>query len=323
MIEINDFDVYILSYNRKEFIIPTLNSLMNQTVGTFPITIFDNGSSDGTEKEVKKLNQKRILFISAEKNNGVLWNFERAIERSSKKYVVLLHDDDLIHPKYFEFALKAINENENVTLVCSGMKQTTYPVQNKFKSIGCSYNVYEELEKFVSLVYAGFPLNFSSCIYRTENVKNRKMNMSLYGKIADRPFVFDTVQTGKIILFKGEFIQYRLHKNQDSNNSKTGPFPKEVIALHKKYKQIIFSKRGGLIFKLFFIIKFYSYLHNEHKNSFSDQFSLKAYTNLAKNEVGLPYHLMMFSWLSYILGISFLLRIYWPIKRSLKQFLWS
>ena len=41
MITIDDIDVFLLSYNREQYILEMIESLKNQTVGSFEIKILD------------------------------------------------------------------------------------------------------------------------------------------------------------------------------------------------------------------------------------------------------------------------------------------
>jgi glycosyltransferase involved in cell wall biosynthesis len=119
MIKINDIDVFILSYNRSNYLKMMIESLLAQTVGEFEITILDNGSTDNTKEVINSFNNENINFIGSEQNNGALWNFKRAQNLSTKKYTIMFHDDDLIHPKFLEYVIKALNEFDNVSIAVS------------------------------------------------------------------------------------------------------------------------------------------------------------------------------------------------------------
>lgn len=309
MITINDIDVFILSYNREQYIQQTIDSLLKQTVGSFNIKILDNGSNDNTEKIIKNLNNKNIEFVSSEKKNGVAWNFLRAQNLASRKYVMLFHDDDLLHPKYLEYAIKAINTNNNASLVSSGMFATHSPHLDNFKAYQYNPLVFDNLADFTSLIYLGFPLNFATAIYKTENFKRIKINFQQYGKVADRPFMYDSIQDGKIVLFTGQYVQYRLHETQDSRDNKTGPFLNETIALHKKYKEIVFNQKK-ILPKIFFLLNFYKYINDEHARIYGMTLSKSSYIQKAKTELAISNKSFIFSKISYFLKLNYLYKIY-------------
>jgi glycosyltransferase involved in cell wall biosynthesis len=316
MITINDIDVFILSYNREGYIAESIYSLKKQTVGDFPITILDNGSSDNTKEVVKKLKYNDIKFVGSDKNNGVIWNLKRAQKLSNKKYTMLFHDDDLLHPSYLEVAIKTIN-NHNVSVVCGGMKATYSPRIKNFTPISKTI-IFKDSSIFSAYMYAGFPVNFSSVIYKTNNFKKLSVEQEIYGKIADRPMIIDAIND-RVGLLPGSCVQYRLHDSQDSQNSKTGPYPNEVIALHEKYKRIIFdsSKR---ITKFIFLVYYYYYLTTEFKRFYKPQMSLNDYVELSTKELKLQNKHLALSKLFYFLKFYLFFKIYRAIKRKYGEY---
>jgi glycosyltransferase involved in cell wall biosynthesis len=319
MIKIDNFDIFVLSYNRDKYIVNMIKSLLNQTIGEFKITILDNGSSDNTKSNIEALNNKNIIFIGSKKNNGALWNFQRAQNLATKKYTILFHDDDLLHPKYLEYAIKVINENQNISLVCSGMVSTTNPKESNFKNYSYNPKIFTDLSSFVSLIYLGFPLNFATAIYKTEYFKTVKIDFDTYGKIADRPLMYDSVFDGKIAFFTGQYIQYRIHSNQDSTNSKTGPFYYQTIALHKKYKDIIWSN-NNLLNKMFFLINFYRYLNEEYGRFYNIKLSKNEYVELAIKELNIKKYELIISKIFYLIKLNYLYKFYRFIKRKLGEY---
>lgn len=261
MIQISDIEIFVLSYNRGMYIAETIGSLLNQSIQPEKIYILDNGSTDNTEELIKNICDDRIVFLGSATNNGVLWNFERAQQTANGSYVMVFHDDDLLHPRYLEFVLAAINRYDDVSVVASGMLATKAPSSNGWRQYDFSPTIFDNLSDFASYIYFGFPLCFSSVVYKTEYFKNIKIDFEKYGKIADRPFIYDCVKGGKIVLLQGQYVQYRLHEGQDSTTNKNGPYPNETLALHTKYRNIIFS--GSLIDKMRYRLNVYFYMKNE------------------------------------------------------------
>jgi len=319
MITIDDIDIFLLSYNREKYIVEMIQSLKNQTINLSTITILDNGSTDNTKQVIENLNNEYIKFIGNKENSGALWNFQRAQKLASKEYTIFLHDDDLLHPNYFEYVLKALNENENISLVCSGMASTINPLKDDFKKYNYNPIIYEHLSDFIAFIYLGFPLNFATAVYKTENLKKVEIDFSTYGKIGDRPLMYDSIKNGNICFFSGQYIQYRIHQNQDSSNSKTGPYYNETIALHKKYKDIIFSSHS-VVSKLFFLINFYRYLKEEYDRFYDVKISFDKYLKLALNETNLSILQINISKLLYFFKAYYIFKIYRAIKRKFGEY---
>ena len=321
MITINDIDIFILSYNRANYIKTMIESLLNQTVGEFQIKILDNGSTDKTKEVVNSFNNQNIKFIDNKQNNGALWNFQRAQNLADKEYTVIFHDDDIIHPKYLEYAIKALNEFDNVSIVCSGMRATTKPDIKNFKRYGFKPTVFNSFSKFVSLVYLGFPLNYATVIYKTIFLKQidvKKLN-EIFGKIADRPTVFEVAKKGNTVLFTGEYIQYRIHQNQDSCDNKTGPFENQTINLHKYYKETIYNDKF-ILPKIYFLINFYKYINSEYKRFYKPKLSKEEYIQKAKEKLKLTKKEVAFSKICNFLKMDSLFKLYRVIKRNFGEY---
>jgi len=100
--------IVIPTYKRGPLILETLKSIFRQKEVDFKwnILIIDNEDYEGipnnTEKIVKKLDDKRILYYRNEKNLGPGGNYNRGIELANGEYVALLHDDDLIINTYLQ-----------------------------------------------------------------------------------------------------------------------------------------------------------------------------------------------------------------------------
>lgn len=241
------FEVFVLTYNRKDFLSQAVDSLLKQTVQDFDITIFDNASNDGTDDIVKKIidqnPNRRIVFKKAPQNNGSLGNFKWAQELASKDYVMLFHDDDILHPKYIETVYALLDRYPDTDLISSANITTSNPDDKKWKKIKGRYYVLDKA-LFAAYLISFKAFTYPSVVYKTSNLKQVVPEVDIYGKIADRQIVMDTVQSGAALMLADKFIQYRIHAGQDSKTLQTGPFEYQIIALLKKYQ----SQMKGLTF---------------------------------------------------------------------------
>ena len=243
-----DIEIFILSYNRADYITATIQSLINQSVHGFDIIVLDNGSTDHTEDVVKQYFDKGVKFVGSSENLGFEFNFGRAQRLASKEWVIAFHDDDLMHPRQIETFLKAVNESDTITLAVTGLIPSRNPDVNCWNTNKEEILICKDAAELAAKCYFGFSLAFSSVIYRTERFKNTPLRYDIYGKIFDRPFLFAAADNGKVAVLKGCEIQYRLHGGQDSGDYSSGPFVNQILSLHKTYKSFLgdsyFNKRG-------------------------------------------------------------------------------
>lgn len=113
--EYKNLDVFVLTYNRAEYLKIMLDSLCTQTATGFNIKVLNNCSTDNTIEVVKDIQKKHpernIQIITNEKNLGNAGNFKRSQELANNEYTAIFHDDDAIHPEYIETAMEIFKDN--------------------------------------------------------------------------------------------------------------------------------------------------------------------------------------------------------------------
>jgi glycosyltransferase involved in cell wall biosynthesis len=63
LININDIQIFILTYNRANYLKDSINSLLNQTIRPNIITILDNNSTDNTEEVVSEFEKYNVKYV--------------------------------------------------------------------------------------------------------------------------------------------------------------------------------------------------------------------------------------------------------------------
>lgn len=231
----SDIDIFVLTYNRADFLPATLRSLLAQSVDGAIITILDNASTDATEAVIQPFIAAGVSYERFTSNQGPTGNFLRAQTMARRAWTLVFHDDDLLHPRYLEYALKAINSIPHLSLLASAMSFELIPAEDCWPSAPPEQVVCKG-EGLAALLYAGFPLHFGSAIYRTDVFRSLKWEGDLYGKIADRPFLLAAADRHSALVFIDPLVRYRIHAGQDSVTSDSGPFSPQLAALHRCYR---------------------------------------------------------------------------------------
>ena len=237
-------DVFILSYNRADFLRETLESLAVQTEQGFRIVVLDNASTDHTAEVVREFATHRQALLHRQPVNiGGVANFHHVGTLAEADWVMAFHDDDIIHPRYIEFAMAALNSNPDCRLIASNYTGVGKPSLEELsrQDMDQGFWLFDHAAHFSSFCYTINKIHFGSVIYRRERLRNiSKEKLLAFGKIADRPAMIETLRAGGMaIVFKAPFIQYREHANQDSQTSNSGPFLHEAIALTRYYAEVM------------------------------------------------------------------------------------
>ena len=113
--------VIITTYNRRTFLEKAIESVFSQTYQNIEIIIIDDCSKDDTASFCENLKDQRIKFYRNEHNQGCGPNRKKALEKyATGKYIIFLDDDDSFTNKdYFKAAIKMLEKNQKLSMVCA------------------------------------------------------------------------------------------------------------------------------------------------------------------------------------------------------------
>ncbi|MGQ0708800.1 MAG: glycosyltransferase family 2 protein [Rhodoferax sp.] len=86
--------VAIPTLNRCNLLQRAVLSVLKQNIKDLDIIISDNGSIDGTREFLGKISDSRVTVLMAEKNEGMVPNWQRCLQHARGTYFLLMSDDD-------------------------------------------------------------------------------------------------------------------------------------------------------------------------------------------------------------------------------------
>jgi len=108
-----ELSVIIPVLNERENIAPLISDLEQALPGIdYEVIFVDDGSNDGTQKEVVKRATKRIMLIEFRKNYGQSTAITAGIDYASGKYIALMDGDSQNDPDDITFMLKKLKEED-------------------------------------------------------------------------------------------------------------------------------------------------------------------------------------------------------------------
>ncbi len=116
--------VIIPVYNNEKYFIKCIASVLRQTYKNIEIIIINDCSTDNSEKIILgyKEKDKRIIYLSNEKNIGVGRSRNIGIEHAKGKYIYFLDSDDFIEETTLEDLYNGIQENDSFSCMTKGYK---------------------------------------------------------------------------------------------------------------------------------------------------------------------------------------------------------
>ncbi len=107
--------VVIPTYNRSHLLIETLESVFGQTFRDFEVVVVNDGSTDDTLEQLRRLGD-RVRVVS-QPNGGIGVARNRGIAESSGHYVALLDHDDLWMPEKLACQVHFLEEHRECIAV--------------------------------------------------------------------------------------------------------------------------------------------------------------------------------------------------------------
>lgn len=160
--------IFICNYNKREFVINCVKSLLDQTFKDFDLFVVDNASIDDSVEKLREAYGDKITIIENSENLGGSGGFNTGIKRGyddGYEYIMLV-DNDTVFDKNAVFELyKFLTENKDVGMVGAKIYQMqkpeyiqamggiidwkNYDVQSVYKDLKDS----DELENIVDVDY--------------------------------------------------------------------------------------------------------------------------------------------------------------------------
>ena len=123
-------------YNSEQYISKCLDSILGQTYKNIELIIINDGSKDNSLNICKKYyeNNKNIIKLINNKNQGVAKTRNDGIKISTGKYIMFIDNDDFIDKDYIEKYVRSI-ENNNSDIVIGGYRRVNTKNKTLFTKI--------------------------------------------------------------------------------------------------------------------------------------------------------------------------------------------
>ena len=199
------------SYNREKYIAEAIQSVLSSTFKNFELIIVDDCSFDNTPEIIKQYEQidSRVKVYFNSKNLGDYANRNMAASYAQGKYLMHLDSDDKTFDFSFDYCVKEMEKDENVDF---GILCFIPEMFGKILTPNKSIQIHFFRSQFLTIGPGG-------TIIKKTFFQEIGMYPEKYGPANDMYFNLKAASNGKIKCLGKEFLFYRRHKGQESNNN--------------------------------------------------------------------------------------------------------
>ncbi len=113
------FSIIMPTYNRKDIVGKSIDSVLQQTYQNFELIIVDDGSTDNTKDFIQKqyakeLKSGKIKYIYKE-NSGVCPTRNVGLQHAKNEWITYIDSDNLLFPNFLEVFVRNIQKHKNKT----------------------------------------------------------------------------------------------------------------------------------------------------------------------------------------------------------------
>ena len=242
----------MLTWNRVALLREAVESLLRQEVLPCRIVVIDNASTDETPDFVKQTAKRnpQVQLIRQAVHVDFCANMLTAINAARTDYFMIMHDDDILDRSCIAYMNAILSKDRDISMICSAQRPfsdscTCAAMQEDH----LTYEVFHSKADFVAADFARFlnrqedSMCFPSILYKKDCVSTEVLRRNLFGKMVDKPFVYDSMGYGGIARLETPLYNYRVHGGQDTSTSANGPYPQEILNLLAAQRRILANDR--------------------------------------------------------------------------------
>ena len=259
------FSVIIPYFNKANYIIRCIDSVMNQTFDAFEIIVVDDGSTDDGIALIKKKYRESITIIS-QKNQGVSAARNNGIKLAKNDYIALLDADDAWHPHYLESVNYVIQKENKVKIIGSHYSKTNDFFNKKVDTP----NYLKLSDYFKKAIRNTYFTSSSSVVQKKFFEENNGFNCTLK-KGEDHDVWFRVILSGGNSFYITNTLVF--YSDEDTNQVTRNKVALEndlvgtINTLYKEYKILNTDKNLNKFISLYVYFNLYPYFFDSDSNA--------------------------------------------------------
>ena len=247
MVPVNKVQVYILTYNRPQFILGAVESALQQERDNYEVIVSDNSTNDDTQKIFLRFRNPILKYIKRTPCVSMIDHFNIVLKEIKGDYFMIFHDDDvmmdgLISKLLYEFTPSTAAVASNAYLIKNNLKTELLYVPG----LNSNKTIVAKRELLSDYLYNKRIVPFPGYLYK-HAVSKIEFNMR-FGKYADVYFLSQVLELGSITVIRDPLFYYRTHDEQNSffsdyeAKSHLTSFILRECGLSRKEKTVVFFR---------------------------------------------------------------------------------
>ncbi len=132
-LEIKPWASFCMStYKRPLLLKQQLELILKQTFLNFEIVISDNDPEGSAENVINLIADSRLKYFPNMENLGMMKSFNKSIERSTAKYIIMITDDDPVEENFLSELYKVYKQNNTYGVYAGFLRNKTLPAEIEF-----------------------------------------------------------------------------------------------------------------------------------------------------------------------------------------------
>lgn len=197
-------------YNSELYVYEAIQSILVQTFSDFELLIFNDGSTDTSEKIILSITDKRISYFKNESNLGIIETRNLGLSQARGNYIAMMDSDDISISTRLEHQFQLMENNPSIG-VCGAIIEF---IGNRQGSFGYNEN---PVSTFTKLMTAP-PFGQSTAFIRKSVLDKYSLKYNYdYPHAEDYKFWLDISKHSDIYCLPDTLVYYRWHTLNDSN----------------------------------------------------------------------------------------------------------
>lgn len=236
--------VCILTFNRLKYLKETINSVINSSYTEYSLIVVDNNSNDGTENFlIEEKSKGNLDYIRHARNIGMGGSANYILDNIKCKYLLMLHDDDLLEKNYLRDTINLIKKDKNIIFVGTGYST----IDDKGKVLSAvSVNLTHmftilSAEEYILYHLQGLSFPWSGTLLNRSLIKKQIFDYKTHPYAADAFFMLEIIGSYKVGYIRSKLFKYRIYKGSTTTSLGTdyNVILDEWFANFKKYNQYL------------------------------------------------------------------------------------